>query len=244
MITSIKLIPIFSSLLLTLSIISPRDAEPENAATPAPVQVSSHTIDDSTPTNTQLSNVPLIQQNPELPRGCEVTSLAMLLNYAGVNVDKMELASGIAKVDFDNNGLRGDMREGFVGNMYTFDEPGLGVNAQPVFELGSKYLPDRLINLTGNDISELYKMIDQGSPVWVITNSRFKQLPDEEFLTWQTTNGPMKVTYHEHSVVMTGYDDNYVYLNDPLDTNSGKAVDKHNFEQAWIQMGRQAISYN
>ncbi|RUQ24224.1 hypothetical protein ELQ35_21975 [Peribacillus cavernae] len=36
-------------------------------------------------------------QYPELPRGCEVTSLAMLLHYYDVKVSKMELADKVKK---------------------------------------------------------------------------------------------------------------------------------------------------
>ena len=47
--------------------------------------------------NHKIQNVKCIAQNPELPRGCEVTSLAMMLNYNGINVSKMELAKEVKK---------------------------------------------------------------------------------------------------------------------------------------------------
>jgi uncharacterized protein YvpB len=190
-----------------------------------------------------IDGVPLVLQNPELPRGCEVTSLAMLLQHAGVSVNKMELAKNIKKIPFEKNGLRGDLNDGFVGDMYSKKNPGLGVYAGPVYELGLDYLPDELINLTGKEMKDLYRMIEKGYPVWVITNATFAPLKDNQFETWKTKNGKIKVTYYEHSVVMTGYDDEYVYINDPLDKEVGKKVAKKQFEDAWVQMGKQAISY-
>ena len=54
-----------------------------------------------------IEDVPFIKQLPELPRGCEVTSLAMFFcNIKGVQVDKMQLASEIHRVPFEQNGLR------------------------------------------------------------------------------------------------------------------------------------------
>ena len=43
----------------------------------------------------QKLNVPLVNQLPDLPNGCEVTSLAMLLKYYDINVSKLELSSNI-----------------------------------------------------------------------------------------------------------------------------------------------------
>jgi len=86
-------------------------------------------------------------------------------------------------------------------------------------------------------------MIKQGSPVWVITNSRFSSLPESEFSVWNTATGSVQITYREHSVLVVGYDDNYVYFNDPLADQAYKAVSRESFEESWVQMGSQAISY-
>ena len=192
----------------------------------------------------KLVNVPHIQQLPELTRGCEVTSLAMLLQYAGVSVDKMTLANEITTVPFrDSNGVRGNPNDGFVGDIYSFDTPGYGVYHAPIAALAKTYLPGRIIDLTGGSMESVYNMIDNGSPVWVITNSWFSQLPESEFTTWETSSGEIQITYREHSVLVVGYDENNVYLNDPLDDQPYTAVSRDSFEESWIQMGKQAISY-
>ncbi len=190
-----------------------------------------------------LSNVPLIQQLPELDRGCEVTSLAMMLQYAGISVDKMKLANGIKKVDFMDDGVRGNPNEGFVGNIYTFSESGYGVYHGPLFQLAKKYLPNQAVDLTGKSIEEMYKSVKAGQPVVMITNATFAPLDADEFTIWETNSGDVSITYNEHCVVLIGYDKESVYIRDPLDDSLNVKVPRENFEKAWMQMGSQAISY-
>ncbi|VXA94337.1 conserved hypothetical protein [Bacillus mycoides] len=190
-----------------------------------------------------LSNVPLIQQLPELDRGCEVTSLAMMLQYAGVSVDKMKLANEIKKVNFMEDGVRGNPNEGFVGNIYTFSESGYGVYHGPLFQLAKKYLPNKAVDLTGKSIEEIYKSVKAGHPVVMITNATYAPLDEDEFTTWETNSGDVSITYNEHCVVLVGYDKESVYIRDPLDDSLDVKVPREKFEQAWVQMGSQAISY-
>jgi uncharacterized protein YvpB len=198
--------------------------------------------------DTVLLDAPTIWQMPELPRGCEVTSLAMLLQYNGISADKLTLAKEVRKnpAEYklsDGKIYFGDPHEGFVGNMYTYTEPGLGVYHEPIAELAEKYLPGKIKDLTGADFQELKIHLSDNRPVWVITNTEYKQLDDSFFQTWYTPNGEVKVTTKEHSVLLTGYDNDFVYFNDPLTGQKNKKAPMHDFVEAWVQMGSQAITY-
>lgn len=195
-----------------------------------------------------LLEVPLILQNPELPRGCEVTSLAMLLQYAGVPADKMTLAQEIEKDSSSyqvKNGkiYFGNPHTGFVGNMYTLKEPGYGVYHGPVCELLAKYLPGRAIDLTGCAWEEVLLFVSEGVPVWVVANATFAPLAPADFQVWHTPQGPVKITYREHAVLLTGYDAENVYFNDPRFDVKNRRASRQEFTAAWEQMGRQAVTY-
>jgi uncharacterized protein YvpB len=194
-----------------------------------------------------LIDAPVMSQLPELPRGCEVTSLAMLLNDAGVSVDKMTLAKEVKKDPTPyqrRNGkiFFGHPNEGFVGDMYTKENPGLGVYHKPIKELAEKYLPNQIVDLTGQSFEEIYPYLLNGSPVWVITNTTYRELPPNEFVEWETPKGPIKITYREHSVLITGFDEQFIYFNDPLTGTKNKKAPKQEFIEAWEQMGMQAIT--
>lgn len=191
---------------------------------------------------------PLILQNPELPRGCEITSLAMLLQYAGVAVDKMTLAREIEKEPFfyrgeDGKHYYGNPYYGFVGNIYTLNEPGYGVYHAPLRRLMEKYLPGKSIDLTGCNFQDILIFLSEEIPVLAIVNTDFAELSSADFQIWETSEGPLKITYKQHAVLLTGYDENFVYFNDPLDKIKNKKADRESFEAAWIQMGSQAITY-
>ncbi|MGM0805743.1 MAG: C39 family peptidase [Bacillota bacterium] len=200
-----------------------------------------------TKSKVNVPDVPLILQKPELDRGCEVTALAMLLQHAGVEVDKMELAKNIKKdpTPYKNeNGTYyyGNPNDGFVGDIYTFDKMGYGVYHEPVAELAEKYLPGKIQDLSGTSFEDaVLKPLSDGKPVWIITNATFNKLSESEFRTWNTPSGQVQITWNEHSVVVTGYDDRFVYFNDPLGTAT--KAERKGFEEAWVQMGSQAITY-
>jgi uncharacterized protein YvpB len=182
-------------------------------------------------------DVPLLNQmdSPRLYNGCEVTSLAMILNFKGISVTKNELAEEITRVPLQySNGEYGNPNIGFVGNME--DGPGLGVYNQPIFELAQKYL--EAADLTNTSFDRLVEEVAKGNPVWVITTSTFA--PISEMETWQTPEGNVDITYQMHSVVITGYDSTNIYINNPYGTKNQK-VDRENFILAWEQMGKQAV---
>jgi uncharacterized protein YvpB len=187
-------------------------------------------------------DAPHISQLPELERGCEVTTLAMLLQHAGKDVGKMELSKEIDRVPFENDGLRGHPGEGFVGNMKTMDKPGLGVYHGPVAKLGEAYLPGKILDLTGEEFNEVEKHVKDGRPVWVLVPSTFAVVPEKHWETWDTKKGKEKITYKWHSVLVTGFDDNNVYVNDPLGDKNDK-LSKEEFVAGWEQFGKQAITY-
>ncbi len=84
--------------------------------------------------------------------------------------------------------------------------PGLGVYHGPIYELAKTYAGNKVSDLTGNSISAVYEQLEKGNPVWVITTANFT--PVDNMQTWKTPNGTIDITYSEHSVAVTGYDEN------------------------------------
>lgn len=209
--------------------------------------IKQETKQQAKPKNKVMLNVPLIRQNPELKYGCEVTSLAMMLNYSGAGTNKMKLFQEIKKdPDPLKRSPKGDIlswgnpAEGFVGDM-TGRYAGYAVFDKPMMDLINHYLPGRGYNLTGKNFEEVLAHVSAGYPVVVWTTGDYK-LPDR-WESWTHGNQVIKTPLDLHAVVLVGYEGNTVYINDPLSGRKQVPVNKQRFIGTWKAMQSRAVSY-
>lgn len=192
-----------------------------------------------------LLDVPFIHQIHDLPplvNGCEVTALAMLLNYYQVEASKNTLAKQIQYVPMtDATGLKGDPNEGFVGSM-TDKINAMGVYVAPIEHLAKQYVPEEkaVVASTETDLTQLLSQVAQGNPVWVIGSLDFIPPTDDDFIPWPTKNGDLLVTPLIHSGLIVGFDQKNIYVNDPLYAKN-RAINRAQFEATFDKMGRQSL---
>ena len=184
-----------------------------------------------------------ILQNPELPTGCEITSLTMLLNHIGFDADKLDMADNyLPKGEY----RKADFHKVFVGDPRSGH--GFGCTAEVIIEAAESYLDDqedgsgwRVKDLTGSEAEELYSYVCKGDPVVVWASINMGELiPD--YVTWTDETGKTISWYGgEHCLLLTGYDldEGLVYVNDPL---RGKVTyDMDLFEQRYEEMQKNAV---
>lgn len=188
----------------------------------------------------QKLNVPLENQMPDLPNGCEVTSLSMLMNYYGIKVSKNELAETIQHVDSFTDGgkYRGNPHQGFVGHM-TIANAGWCVYNEPLYNVARKYT-SHIENITGSDFLSLLKLVSTGHPVMIITTTTFNKVNNMQ--TWDTNTGKVNVTPSSHACVITGYSKpkKVVYVNNPYGYKN-QPVNWKNLQASYNQQERQAL---
>ena len=197
-------------------------------------------IDWMTMKQEQKLNVPLENQMPDLPNGCEVTSLSMVMNYYGIKVSKNELAETIQHVDSFTDGgkYRGNPHQGFVGHM-TIANAGWCVYNEPLYNVARKYT-SHIENITGSDFLSLLKLVSTGHPVMIITTTTFNKVNNMQ--TWDTNTGKVNVTPSSHACVITGYSKpkKVVYVNNPYGYKN-QPVNWKNLQASYNQQGRQAL---
>ncbi len=163
-------------------------------------------------------NVPALLQEPELPTGCEITSLTCLLNYLGFSIDKVVMADTYLDKALEN-GIEYTFYEKYIGDPKV---NGYGCYSPVIVKAATAFLADRnsnleAVNLSGKTRDEILMVVASGHPV-VIWNTLDAQ-DFEEKLVWTTPDGTdVYWTALEHCMLLTGYDmnDNTVTVCDPM----------------------------
>ncbi len=194
-----------------------------------------------------LIDVDSLSQLPEYLNGCEITSLAMLIDYEQLPYTRKDLIRMLPVdetplIEEDGGDIEqwGDPNRGFVGDI-TGNQKGYGVYNKPIEDLLNSIAADGVLNLTGGDFEAVEEQIAHDHPVMVWTTSNFE--PTESWVEWRSQAGSLiEATFDEHAVLMVGYDKDYVYVNDPLTGEKAEKVLKHPFIESWEQLGKQAIT--
>ena len=192
-----------------------------------------------------LLDVPLENQfdEPALENGCEVTALSMLLRFYGYETTKNQLAEELNYVPvFNADGTHGDPNEGFVGEIWGGDWA-MGVYVPPIATLAQEILQTDYHTepQTDANLTDIKTALKEEKPVWASVTIDFQVPTENDFMTWTTANGEVQVTPLVHACVVTGYDDQSIYVNDPYGIKN-RAVPIDDFEQVFTAMGGQMLT--
>lgn len=198
-------------------------------------------------TSIEYQAVELIYQNPELPNGCEITSLSMALTAAGCPADKLTLyQSYLPKADFS---YVGDQRygpnpekwyagnaAGLKGGWYCFEGPIIQTANSWLDDCGSTSSARSIAGLSQN---ELDRYVQDGIPLVVWVTLDYVQPQYSEF-SWTLEDGTSYYPYSNlHCVVLASAENGQYQIADPLSGFS--LVDKDAFWDSFSAMGRRAV---
>ncbi len=181
-----------------------------------------------------------IQQNPELPNGCEGTSLTILLNYLGFDADKVDICTNYVPLGEFTSGA--DPNEHYLG-----DPRGAGwyVYAEPIITAAENYLSASssaqlydVKNLTGATKEELVTHLGLGNPVvvWATLDLQSQGVRGGP----ETIEGPAYTNLH--CVVLVGYTETQFIFADPMKSTRYTEVGQDAFMTSFESIGSQAVT--
>lgn len=173
----------------------------------------------------QIEEFPLVIQNPELPTGCEITELTMILNYYGYPADKIEMAQQyLPKTDIGNyygedGRLYGnDLNNFFIGD--PFSAAGITCGIGALKTAAEQYLQNagsslNAYDMTGTAPEDLYDMVENGEPILVLVTISMAQRWETQ--GWYTeSGGHVDWSQNDHGAVLIGYSEFTVTIADPI----------------------------
>lgn len=189
-----------------------------------------------------------VLQLPELPVGCEITALTILLRYCGFDAEKTDLAKnylpkgGYVRTE-DGKVYKDSFFDYFIGDPFS---RGYGCFANAIEKAANSYIADHgggftVKNISGSHPDVLYDYLAEGTPVlcWATDG----MIEPEYYESWydNATGEQLDWYLNEHCFVLAGFNmsGDIVTLNDPMKGIIDYNINK--FETRYDQMYRQAI---
>lgn len=194
-----------------------------------------------------LLDIEPVYQYPDYPTGCESVSLYMLLNYYGIDVtvDDIidELPKGPVPYGSGDNVKGANPEKEFVGNpksKYSY-----GVFNEPIRQTANKFKEGALTKKNAS-IDDLYKILLKKNPieVWFTTDMEEGIIYREQDKWYDYETGEIvRWPRHEHAILVTGIDSDYIYYNDP-NTGKKEKLEIDEFNKFFQQMEGRIVYYN
>ena len=228
---------------------APSSSIPEEIPADAePLQTESSSPEQDPQTGCLIENFPLVRQMPELPTGCEITALTMVLNYYGFPAEKMTMALQYLPITYGGPYYGSDgVLYGPDLNAYFWGEPtdelGGVCGTGAIVTAADGYLQDqgssmRAVDLTGSSPEELYQLLQEGCPsiVWVT----IAMADRAETQGWYTDSGAyVDWSNNDHGAVLIGYSEDTITVADPI---SGIIeYDRSAFESVFASRGNRCV---
>ena len=199
----------------------------------------------------KIINVPILNQYPELPTGCEITSATAILNYIGFNVDKVYMQENFLEQNSDfhlnsaNERVGPDPGNYFVGNP---KKNGFGCFSSVITDSLNKFFSENgsknhAINLIDADQYALEDLLNNGVPIEVWASIDMKPFKYSEKNQWilENTGETFNWSSNSHTLVLIGYDEENYYFSDCNNENVVTSYKKKDFLARWEEYGRQAV---
>lgn len=194
-----------------------------------------------------LLDIEAINQHPDYPTGCESVSLYMLLSYYNVDVtiDEIidELPKGPVPYGSGDDVKGANPEKEFVGNPKS--KYAYGVFNEPIRQTADKFKEGALTKKNAT-MDDLYKILLSNNPieVWFTTNLEEGIVYREQDKWYDYETGEVvRWPRHEHAILVTGIDNDYIYYNDP-NTGNKEKLEKDRFNKFFQQMDGRIVYYN
>jgi uncharacterized protein YvpB len=198
-----------------------------------------------------LLEVPLINQYPDLPCGCEIASAVSVIEYNGNKISAVDFTERFVTYDTefyhdDEDVLHGpDPAEVFVGDPYSW-----GYGCYP--NVLAEFMNDAFAALgethtahfaEGLSEDELVRLVQGGVPVIVWATLDMQPFEYRDPSVWKIYETDRELTWYKgsHTLVLCGFDDDAFYFMDPNDKTEITAYGRELFIRRYFEAGARSI---